>query len=118
MTCSHSFMYSLVLNVRALTTCILTPSSFLTEHAIKHNHKTNATTPLTVIAAADNQYLYPFFFLALVPSPRPSEKQWDRYLSFLEESVLSSGREHDHNAYVDLLFALGRNIIRNGAQTE
>ena len=43
MTCSHSFPYSLVLNVRALTPCILTPSYFLTEHAIKNNHIPTAT---------------------------------------------------------------------------
>ena len=52
------------------------------------------------------------------PSSAPSEKQWERYLFFLEERVLSSEREHEPNAYVDLLFALGRNVIRTGAQTE
>ena len=50
-TCSHSFPYSLVLNVHALTPCILTPSDFLTEHAIKHNHKPTATPTLTVLVA-------------------------------------------------------------------
>ena len=37
-TCSHSFLYSLVLTVGALTPCILTIYYVLTEHAIKHNH--------------------------------------------------------------------------------
>ena len=110
--------YSLVLNECALTPCILNPSGFLTEHAIKHNHKPTATPPSTVIAAADNHSLPPFTSLALVPSPPPSEKQWGRYLSFLEERVLSSEQEHDANAYVDLQFALGWHVIRTGAQTE
>ena len=53
-----------------------------------------------------------------MPSPPPSEKQWDRYLSFLEESVLSSEWEHDINAHVNILFTLGWNFIQNEAQTE
>ena len=51
-------------------------------------------------------------------SPPPSEKQWECYLSFLEERVLSSERENDANAYVNLLFGLGRHIIQTGVQTE
>ena len=44
-TGSHSFPYSLVMNVHALTPCILTLSYFLTERAIKHNRKPTATPP-------------------------------------------------------------------------
>ena len=88
------------------------------EHAIKHHHKPTATPPSTVIAAADNHSLPPFASLALVPSPPPSEKQWDYYLSFLEERVLSSEWEHDDNASVDLPFAVGWHVIQNGVQTE
>ena len=39
--CSHSFMYSIVLNVRVPTPCIMTPSYFLTEHAINTQSQTN-----------------------------------------------------------------------------
>ena len=53
-TGSHSFPYSLVLNVRALTPWIMTIYYFLTERAIKHNRKPTATPPSTVIAATDN----------------------------------------------------------------
>ena len=52
-----------------------------------------------------------------MPSPPPSEKQWDRDFSFLEKQVLSSERDHDTNAYVDLIFALGHNVIRTWSQT-
>ena len=38
---------------------MMTPSFFLTAHAIKHNHKPTATPPSTVIAAADNRFLHP-----------------------------------------------------------
>ena len=53
-----------------------------------------------------------------MPSSPPLENQWDRYLSFLDERILSSEREHNVNAYVDLPFALGWHIIRTGSQTE
>ena len=36
----------------------------------------------------------------------------------MEERVLYSEWEHDTNAYVGLLFTLGRNVIKTGAQTE
>ena len=117
-TCSNSFPYSLVLNVRALTLCILTPSTFLTEHAIKHNHKPTATPPLTIIAAADNHSLPLFAYLAILPSPPPSEKQRDHYLSFLQEGILSSELEHNANAYVDIPSALILHVILTGVQTE
>ena len=51
---SHSFLYSLVLNVHALTPWLMTLSYFLTEHAIKHNNKLITTPPSAVIAATDN----------------------------------------------------------------
>ena len=41
MTCSHSFLYSLVMNLRALIPCILASSIFFTEHAIKNNSQNN-----------------------------------------------------------------------------
>ena len=43
----------------------------MTEHAIKHNHKPTATPPSTVIVAADNHSLPPFYSLAFVPSLSP-----------------------------------------------
>ena len=92
----------------------MTPSDFLMEHVIKHNHKPTSTPTYTVIDAADNHSLPPFTYLALVSSTPHSEKQWDCYLSFLEEHVLSSDWEHDNNADVDLLFALGWHVIRTG----
>ena len=52
---------------------------------------------------------------ALIPL---SDKQWDRYLSFLEERVLLSDRENASNAYVNLLLTLGWHVIQTGAQTE
>ena len=88
-TCYHSFPYSWVLNVRALTPCILTPSGFLKEHVMKHNHKPTATPLSTLVYAVDNHFLSTFTSLALVPSPPPSENQWDRYLNLLEERILS-----------------------------
>ena len=115
MTCSHSFPYSLVLNVRALKPCILILYDFLTEHVIIHNHKLNATLRLSAIAAVDNNPLPPFASLALVPSPHPSDKHCACYLYFLEECVLSSERYPNDNAYVDLLFSLGWNVIETGA---
>ena len=36
----------------------------------------------------------------------------------MEELVLSSERDHDANAYVDLLFVLGRNVILTGVQMD
>ena len=36
----------------------------------------------------------------------------------MEERVLSTEQENDINSYVDILFALGRNVIQNGAQME
>ena len=59
-TCSYSSPYSLVLDVRALTPCILTPSYFLTEHDIKQNKKPASTPPPTVISAMDNYSFPPF----------------------------------------------------------
>ena len=82
----------------------------------KNHHKPTANLASTVIDAAGNHPLPQFASLAILPSPPPSEKQWDLYLSFLEERVLSSEREHDANAYVGVLLALGRNFIRNGMQ--
>ena len=67
--CPHILLYSLVLNVRALTPCFLTKYYFLTEHAIKHNHKPTATPPSTTIDAAENYSLPTFAYLELVPSP-------------------------------------------------
>ena len=93
------------------------PILFLTEHARSHNHKPNFTPPSAVIAVVDNHSLPPFACLALLPPPPPSENQWDRYLSFLEDSVLSSEREHNVNAYVNLWFSLGAHAIRTGSQT-
>ena len=81
------------------------------EHAIKYNHKATATPMLTIIASVDNHSLPPFSSLALMPSLPPSEKQWYRYLSFLEERVLSSEWEKDANAYVNLMFVLGLHVI-------
>ena len=49
----------------------MTLSYFLTECAIKHNHKPTATPPSTVIAAVYNHYLPTFSSLALVTSPPP-----------------------------------------------
>ena len=69
---SHRFLYSLVLNLRALTPWIVTLSYFLREHAIKHNHKPTATPPLTIIADAYNHSLPPFASLVIVTSPPPS----------------------------------------------
>ena len=88
------------------------------EHAIKQNHRPTFIPPLTVIAAAENHSLPQLSSLALVPSPPPSENQIYRYLSFLDEHDLSSEREHYANAYVDLLFVLGRNIIQTGVHME
>ena len=118
MACSHSFLYRLLLNVRALTTCIQTPSDFLTVIVIEHNHKSTATSPLTFIAAVYNHSISTFASLALVPSPPLSEKQWDHYLSFLEYRVLYSYWEHDANSYIDLLLVLGWHVIRTGAHTD
>ena len=53
-----------------------------------------------------------------MPSHPPPEKQWDRYIYFLEERVLSSEQEHDENAYINLMFALGQHVIRTRAQTD
>ena len=75
------------------------PIWFLTEHVIKHNKKPTTTPLSTVIATADNHSLPPFASLALLTSTPPSEKQWDRYLYFLEERVFSSEWEKDANAY-------------------
>ena len=106
------------MNVHTLPHYILAPSNFLTEHAIKHNNKPTATHPLAVIADAEKHSLPPFTFLALVPSPPPSKNQWERYISFLEERVLSSERENNANACVDLPFALGWHVIQTESQTE
>ena len=84
----------------------------------KTQSQTNRHPPLNVIAVVDNHPLPPFASLALVPSPPPSYNQWYHYPSFLEERVLSSEREHDANAYINLLFTLGRQVIQTGAQTE
>ena len=91
--CFHNMFPQLL--VHPSTECTYTDTVhydpfFLTEHAIKHNHKPTARPPSTVISATDNHCLPTFASLALVPSPSPSEKQWDRYLSFLDERVLSS----------------------------
>ena len=106
------------MNVRALKPYILTTSDFLMERAIKQNHKPTANPPSTVIVATDNHSLPRFSSLELVPSPITLEKQWDRYLSFLKERIISSDQEHDANAYVDILFVLGRHIIRTEEHTE
>ena len=52
-----------------------------------------------------------------MPSPPPSEKQWDRDFAFLEEQVLYSEWDHDTNAYIDLIFALGHHVIGTWSQT-
>ena len=59
-TCSLSFPYIILLNVRALTPCILTPSDFFMGHNIQENHKPTVTPPSTVISAAENHSLPPF----------------------------------------------------------
>ena len=114
-TCSHRFSHSLVLNLHLLTPYILTSSYFLTEHAIKHNQKQTSTPPLAIIAAVENHFLPPFASLEPPSSTPPSEKQWDCYLSNLEDGVLSSEWQHDANAYVNILFVLVRNVIQTGA---
>ena len=86
-TGSHSFLYSLLLNVRALTPWILTISYFFAEHAIKQNQKPTVTSPLKIIATSDNHSLPPFSSLALVPSPPPSITPLS--LTFLKRGVES-----------------------------
>ena len=73
---------------------------------------------MAIIAAVENHFLPPFASLEPPSSTPPSEKQWDCYLSFLEELVLSSEQEHGTNDNIDLLFVLGWNIILTGAHFE
>ena len=97
----------------------MTPYDFLREHAIKNNQKPTTTPPSTIIDAVENHSFPPFAYLELFPStPPPPDNQWDCYLSFLEEPVISLEREHNVNSSVDIPFALGWHVIRTGAHTE
>ena len=123
--CNHYFIFFLSflrdvfpqLPVQPSTECTRTDTLqydpfFFYGTCLKTQSQTNRPTPLsTAIATEENHSLPLFVSLTIVPSPPPSEKQWGRYLSFLEERILFSEWEHNANSYVNLLFVLVRHVI-------